>query len=310
VSWLEALFQTWQAFSTVGYGNAPANTSLGKIQTMIFSTIGIFLLGAVFSLFMDVKEHFSTRRRVGLAKNKYKDFVLIVNFNLKNVLRIIEEYRVVDLDIPFCIVDENLDELPLAVKLVPKMWFVKGHILSESTYDLANIMKAKIAIVLPTDTTVQGDYTTKAVVDFLDNLNPQCRIIYLLNDYKNRKLFKENGKVSILRSSWVYLLVQECTDRYSSRVIEQITTNKHGENTITVQPDYFIDRTWKSLVLHALNSEWKITPLALIRNSKILAPPENDMVFCKNDYISIVAYLGFDWKAFEQYAQHTDLTTV
>lgn len=301
VTWVDATFQSWQTFSTVGYGDGPAKTEIGKITTMVIGTIGIFALGVVFSLYGDMREHFRSRRLTGMSKNKDKDFIMIVGFHEESVLEAIEELRLADPNIKFCIVDENVDELPISIRVLPNIFFIKGHLLGNDTYDRANLKCAKVCIVLPKDNTILGDCTTKAVTEFIEELRPDIRMIYLLNNANNRKLFKENGKVSILRSSWVKLLSQECTDRYSSRVIEQVTTNKHGENIATVKPKHYVGAQWLDLAIDAASYDKSFTPIALIRDGKVQAPPHRNLVLKENDLISIIKTEEFDWEEFDSY---------
>ena len=58
VSWEESIWQAWQTFTTVGYGNAPAATTAGRVVTMLISTLGIAFLGALFSAAFDYKQYF------------------------------------------------------------------------------------------------------------------------------------------------------------------------------------------------------------------------------------------------------------
>ena len=80
VTWNESLWQTWQTFTTVGYGNRPAETLGGRWTSVFFGTMGIAFLGVIISQAFDLKEDRRERRRLGMMENPIKDGVVIINY--------------------------------------------------------------------------------------------------------------------------------------------------------------------------------------------------------------------------------------
>ena len=80
VSWQEAVWQVWQTATTVGFGNRPAETLLGRIATMFFGLIDIAILGAMIGAIFDEREDRRARRRSGLMKNPHKDGYVLFNY--------------------------------------------------------------------------------------------------------------------------------------------------------------------------------------------------------------------------------------
>ncbi len=135
VGWEESIWQAWQTFTTVGYGNAPATTTLGRIITMILSTLGIAFVGALFAAAFDFKTSIVEKRKNGLMNNPHKNGYVIFNFPRANVAsRLIEEWRMVEPKVPICIVDSQLEELPKSIAMFPNVHYVNGNTLDRTTY--------------------------------------------------------------------------------------------------------------------------------------------------------------------------------
>jgi len=311
VTWNESWWQTWQTFTTVGYGNKPAETISGRWTTMLFATIGIALLGAVFSAVIDLKQYLIQRRISGFMKNKFKDGYVIFNFpGEQQALRLINELRTVEPEAKICFVDENLESLPNSINTLENVCYIRGNSIHRDTYERANIQQNSTIIVFPIDTnSSNSDGTTKTIIDLvLDYCNNRIRIeffsnkirvLYVLVDQNNRWMFRKEA-IPILRNFWILALVQECQDPYTSSIMENILSNSMGENIRTVRPNKIVNWMWQGFLSEIVRCKLDIKVLALIRRDTVIIFPEYNTQIFATDLISIVAKNDCDWEEIER----------
>jgi voltage-gated potassium channel len=300
--WFESFWQTWQTFTTVGYGNRPAVTNYGRLTSVLFATLGIAILGAVFSAAIEVKNHYQERKRLGSMKNPYKNAYIIINFpGERQSLRIINELRTTEKNIAFCFVDESLLSLPESISKLSNIHFVSGNTLEKNTYKEANVLNNKTIIIYPKDDmSPSSDGTSKILVDLVSTFKAEeTRILYVLVDPKNQWMFPKHA-VSILKNFWILALVQECQDPFTSIIAESLLSNTKSEIPITVKPKEIIGLSWEKFIINCAKYDAQINPLALIRHNSItLCPPKNTIIK-KNDLISIIANKNLNWKKLEK----------
>ena len=307
VSVEEAFWQSWQTLTTVGYGNRPAETTTGRWFTMLLSTLGIAVLGALFSAIFDYRQHIVEKKRLGLMKNPFKDGYVIFNFpgeyQMVNFLR---ELRSVEENVGICIVDNKIEELPQRVAVLPNIHFVKGNTLSKSTYEQAAIKDNKAVIIFPIEPNVpDSDGATKTVVDLVFRFvqGSSVRILHLLVDPSNAWMFEDTKSTQVLESFELFAIVQECQDIYSAGIIERLMLNTKGANPKSFQPDRVVGMTWgemsEKILAVSKTTGIRCNPFALIRNGQPDACPKLDTIIEKSDYISVIAFNGFSWKEFE-----------
>ena len=131
---MESIWHAWQTFTTVGYGDDPPKTTWGRIYAILVSTGGIAIVGAVFSAAFDYSHFLTDLKRSGYMKNPYADGYVIFNFPDTNLLlSFIRELRNVEPNVPICLVDNRIEELPKPLAVLPKLHFIRGNTLSEDT---------------------------------------------------------------------------------------------------------------------------------------------------------------------------------
>ena len=79
VSWVEGLWQAWQTFTTVGYGNAPAASTGGRLFTILVGTVGIGTLAIIIAAGSDLRQYFKERKRLGFMRVNTEHY-LIINY--------------------------------------------------------------------------------------------------------------------------------------------------------------------------------------------------------------------------------------
>ncbi len=307
VNWEEAIWQAWQTFTTVGYGNQPAVTTWGRIVTMLISTLGIAFLGALFSAAFNYKLYQKTQKRLGYMKNHLKNGYVIFNYPGEHTLyQFIKQLRVVEQNIGVCLVDDNIGELPEMIAQLPKVHFMKGSILSKSTFERAQLHHNKAIIIFPVDAVNSAsDGATKTTVELVKKfVGNRIRIIHLLVSEENNWMFEGLDTTEVLSNLGILALVQECHDRFSSPIIKQLLSNTEGANPKTVQVQKIIGWTWAELLIASLSvSKKKDMPcniFSLVRRGQANNCPHPDTVLEAGDMLSIIVDHNFSWEIFEK----------
>lgn len=307
VGWEEAIWQTWQTFTTVGYGNAPATTSGGRWTTMFWGTLGIALLPLIISGVIENKMERINRRKFGMDDNPIRDGIVIFNFSSADQVRgLILQIQYAREDMGFCIIDERIDELPPSVANLNHVEFLKGQCLRESTYKRAHLDKNNTAIIFPKEPGhSSSDGLTRLIIDQVSKfMNGNGKIIYMVVDSENDHLFEDCPGVSIYEAFEIYAIAQEITDPFSSELIEKLLLNTYGANPKTLTPTKTIGWNWSEFQLGAIQLGTKqgvsVNPLGLIKDSKTYSCPAWNTKIEAGDLISMISYDDFNWKRFEK----------
>lgn len=317
VSWGEALWQAWQTFTTVGYGNHPAITVWGRVITMVLSTIGIAVLGGVFSAAFDYRNYLIEKRELGLMKNPFKDGYVMFNFpELYQGANFIHELRTVERHVGICIVDNEMEKLPESIAILPNIHFIKGSTLDKNTYQRAGITSNKAVIIFPSEASMaESDGITKTIVDLVTKFvlsEEKCttRIVHILADPRNAWMFQDAYSTQVSERFELLAVVQELQDQYSAEIVETLLSNTRGANLKTVFPTVIIGWTWEKLTRKCIEvsktTKIHCNPLALIKNGENDACPFWDTVIEEGDCISIIAFNDFKWKKFEKALAQAD----
>lgn len=316
ISWNEALWQTWQTATTVGYGNKPPETVFGRIATAIFGTLNIFMLGVLFGKASEFRQEQRDRRRYGYMENKKPNSYVIINFpDEYRLITFIKEVRAVDPNSHFCIIDNNITEIPPSIEVFGDIHFIRGSLLKKETFKQANIDKSKVIVVFPSDfNDPDSDGKTITVINLLENLvTPKTTIMHVLIDPDNAWLFEHSRSIQVLEQLEILALVQECSDPYSSAIIEHILRNTK-DNTKTVIPKKIIGWTWSDFTKKVAdfnngNPDQNINPIGIIRKTdktiEIFANPSNSLIIKKDDLINVIASNQLDWSEYEKNLIHS-----
>lgn len=239
-------------------------------------------------------------------KNPHKDGYVIFNFpGVTKFQSFVREIRHIEDNVGICVVDGRIEELPPSVSMVPDVHFIKGSILSKDTYHMAGLRENKAVIVFPINPSVSdSDSSTKTIVDLVARFAPDTRIIHVIVDPQNSWLFKNSSSTQIFEGLDVLAVVQECQDKYSAEIVEDILLNTQGVHPKTIQPDLVIGWTWYKFMERAIKvgkeMEVQVNPIAIIKNGQIHTCPTFDTVIEKEDLISIITNIEFKWAEFEK----------
>ena len=304
ISWIESAWQVWQTITTVGYGNAPAVKPFGRVWTMIYGTIGIMTLPILFTYIFNVIQHIRQEIMEGNVQNPHKDGYIIINYNESMVKKFIEEIRTKEKDVPICIVDNTLSMLPNFISKQGNIWFVKGGGLEKNSYEMSAMANNKTVIVLPKDNNSDSDGTTKAIISNVLHYVPEStKVIHVLVDQQNSWMFDGYRSVQVLGDIEILAIVQDCQDKFSAIITEELLMNTKGANPHTVQLTQIKNMTWEEFNTKARKKSKelgiRINVWALIQDNKPDSCPDPVTILQKGDYISIISNNGFDWNRLE-----------
>jgi len=301
-----SVYNSLQTVSTVGYGDNPASTSMGKLVTAIFG----FIVG--FALFANTLEKFIVYRSAqrslkeeGFMPNAKENGYIILNFpGERYALTYINNIRYLEPEIPICIVDEGIEKLPKSIMNL-KIEFVRGSLLRKETYIKAKMDKSKAVIVFPESENSDCDGMTKSIVELVSRFvdTSRTRVLYLLINYENKWLFDNIPATAILEDNEIHLMVQECQDPNSAEVVQTLIRNTEGAIQKSVLPKKIIGWTWSQFKIQSQEVAEKngieVASLALISDGDVNLLPSIDTQIKEGDYINLIVKLGFDWKQFE-----------
>ncbi len=310
-SWDEAFWQMWQTTTTVGYGNAPAETIWGRIVTIIAGTMGIALLGVVISGAFELKQYLAELRRYGMKENPFKDGYVIINFpGAENFRILVREIRSIEPDVGICVVDSKLEELPPLIGAeMQKIHFVRGNALNKNTCKMANLTENKAVLIFPLDPHApDSDGTTLAITNLVaHHTSEKTRIIPMLVSPENEELFQTTGtrNLSVVwKNMDILALVQECQDEYSAEIIADLLANSKGANPRTVKPTAIVGWTWAEFMGKCIavggNGGDRVNPFAIVKpDGNCDSCPDFNYKIQQGDRLSVIAYPGFEWASFE-----------
>lgn len=301
-----SVYNSLQTVSTVGYGDNPATTSIGKVVTAVFGFIlGLGLFANTLDKFIAYRSTQRTLKEEGFMPNPDENGYIILNFpGERNALTYIENIRYIEPKIPICIVDEGIESLPKSITN-HKIDFVRGSLLRKETYINAKLDRAKAVIVFPESENPDCDGMTKSIVDLVTRFvdTSRTRVLYLLINYENRWLFDNIPATAILEDNEIHLMVQECQDPKSAEVIQTLIRNTEGAIQKSVVPERIIGWTWSQFKIKSQEVAEKkgieVATLALISGGDVNLLPSVDTRINKGDYINLVVKSGFDWNRFE-----------
>lgn len=315
--WGEAAWQMWQTTTTIGYGNAPAQTCIGRWLVAILGTTSLALLPSIIAAVFDIVNDKKTKRRIGLLDNPYEDACVVFNLPETTLFKMFaQELRLAQKDIPICIVDNRIEELPPSIAAMHNVHFIRGSLLDQSTYIRAKIKKNKAIFIFPLDDdNPDSDGTTRSIIDCVEEfVGNNTRILYVLVSEANAWMFEHfKNATAIHESLRMRTLVHEFQGPFTAITIQTLLSNKKGANPATVAPKYCVGWSWKELqdrtihVSHELDTQ--VNLFALIRNGEPELCPDTHEQIKQGDLLSIICHKGFDWAEFEK-AMFDDATAL
>lgn len=303
VTWGESLWQTWQTFTTVGYGNRPAESWLGRLNSMVFSTLGIAVMGTLFAAAFDMKIYFSNLKRYGQMSNPFKNGYVVVHYpGADNFATFVNEIRSIEPNVGICLLDPNLEELPPRLTHFNRLHLVRASCTDRASFEKAGLRHNKTVLVFSPRIGQSGaDAMTKTVVSLISQFleDSETRLIHMLEDTQNDWMFKQERSVQIIEDLNILAAVQECSDPFSSQMVESMLRNTEGPSIKTVPASKFAHWSWhqfcQSLLTYGEKTGRCVTPLGLIRDNHALASPTPSESIQPSDFCALIFANDLDW---------------
>jgi len=302
----DCVWMVWQTITTVGYGDIPPKSMVGRYGIMVTGLIAILLITYVVSALVEYREALSERRRMGMDTNEEKGSTLLVCCRDEEEMEtFIRELRCVKPAAPICIVDDQMKELPPRIAhLVPRIGFVRGSIISPETYKRAGIASSAQVVIFPHQPGVDAsDATSQTMVSLAERMAPDVPIIHFLVNSANEGLFEGSRSMGVSKNLPILAAIQECQDPYSAHIFETLMSNTRGANPTTFHPEQTVGWTWGQFVETSFQVsralKVPVNPLALIQNGKSEPCPEMDCVIEPGNSLSLIVHRGFDYPKFE-----------
>jgi len=306
-----AMWWGMSTLTTVGYGDIVPITFWGKALAMVISLIGIAMfalpVGVLGAGFVEEREEVETRRRTGQMENPYTNGYVLFNYPGDACFdAFVEEIRHIESDVPICIVDDTLYELPPTAANCAHVHFVRGSTLDRRIYDRARLRDNNVVIVFPTEASVpESDGTTRTVVDLVSRyVGDETRILHVLVSTENAWMFEDMDSTAVMEYLQMLALVQECQDPHSSSIVQHLLLNTAGGNPNTVSPRATVGWSWAEFgrfcMEAAEQSNVRVNPLAIVKDDgPLVCPPPSERIQ-QGDRLSIIAMPGLEWEPFEQ----------
>lgn len=281
LTWYDACWWTIVTMATVGYGDLFPQTTAGRFLVGVPAMfLGVGFLGFIISQVTTVLVESRSRRRRGMARKRYVDHILIINCPQPDiVVRLAEELR---LDSAtrrqsLVLVDDQLDEIPDELDAAG-IQFVRGNPATEETLSRAGLTRARQVIVLNRDPSdPRSDDRTLSVVLMVEHLHPDVRTVAQVADPGMVRRLEIAGCDSVLsmQELTTSLLVQELQNPGMRRIVEELTSNRIGQNLFIVPASpALLGRSWAEAAGWGANRQ--MVPLGLMREKRIMlnCPPE------------------------------------
>ena len=305
-SFNDCVWMVWQTITTVGYGDIPPKSQIGRYGIMITGLIAILLITYVVSALVDYREALSQRRKMGMDTNEEKGSTLLICCrDEEEIDTFIRELRCVKPGAYVCIVDDQMKELPpRIVHLVPRVGFVRGSIISPETYVRAGIATSAQVVIFPHQPGVDAsDATSQTMVSLAERMAPHVPIIHFLVNSANEGLFEGSRSIGVSKNLPILAAIQECQDPCSAQIFESLMSNSRGANPTTFYPEQIVGWTWGKFVETAFQVSRALriplNPLALIQNGKSEPCPDMECVIEQGNSLSLIVHRKFDYRLFE-----------
>jgi hypothetical protein len=307
-SFIDALWLVWQTTTTVGYGDIPPKSTFARIITMVLLTGAIITLSAFIGASIELYNYNKERRRFGLKKNKQKNGIIIISFpGEKKIEYYIQQIRHDEPNIPICIVDSQIEELPNSLTIsFSDLHFIKGDLLRFETFEKAALESAaRIMIFAPKNKSSETDAITSNIVrlveQYLERKNAKPHIAHYQISAENSPLFEGLRSSAIFGGVTVLMAVQESRDPGTATFFETLLRNDKGANPYSIKTKHFIGTNWSDFMQKCLigNKDVNCQPLGIINGKEVFDLLSANYIIKADDTIIVSAKRGFCWDDFE-----------
>jgi voltage-gated potassium channel len=229
-SLFDALWWVMTTVTTVGYGDFYPVSKAGRIFAMFLYIFGIGILGVVIGKIVDSFATIKKLKEEGKLKYTGVDHIVIFGWSKKSKIAI-EEIINSDKKIEIVIIDQ----LPREPYDHDRVIYIQGDPSVDSTLMMANLKKAKAAIVFADDTidnSVLVDGKSLLFVSAVENFAPDVyTVVEILREEHTKNFQHVNVDEFVLSHQMISrLLVQSTLQNGISDVISQLLSRSIGDD--------------------------------------------------------------------------------
>ena len=182
-----SLYWALITMTTVGYGDVPPESAIGKVVSVVLACFGVLLYGYLVAIIMTVVMDVSFSDVMGMNKCRYKNHFVLCGWTPISEVVLVE---LLTAKHDVAVITETQDDLPNI-----RRWEEKGKVFAiygdpskSEILKQTNVMNARV-IVLCTDDDSKNLITTQNVKE----LNPNARIIVKTSRAELKKTLKVAG---------------------------------------------------------------------------------------------------------------------
>ncbi len=237
----DALWLSLTTVTTVGYGDLSANTTAGRLSTLVLLYgIGISLLAQIVSEFLEFKINVREKKSNGSWRWHMQDHLIIINTPNDNTMdyltRLVRQIRIspeLD-DIPIQILTRKFDTgLPVSLTDQGVVHFL-GVAENNANLMATDISRAKYVILLARDASNSvSDSMTLDVLMRIRELGTQAYVVAEVTQDENRQRMIDVGADAVIRPVRAY-------PEFSVRSLVAPGTERVLENLFTHEDDHMV----------------------------------------------------------------------
>ena len=310
----DSFWLSFTTITTVGYGDYSASTVGGRIATMVLLYgVGLSTFPYVITQIVDTTVERHNERRHGLidCRDLVENHIIIVNYPSElKVSAIIEQLSSdkVTAHRPLVILADNVDELNFNRSDV---YFVRGAILEEDSWQRANIERAYAALILaPRLEEHTADAITASTVSLIETLKPGIRTIAECAGVQHLAVFRSFRCDAVIPTNNIAakVLAQEVRDRGLADAVRELLTEAQGSELYSeaIEIDGINFGELQSLLLK-LKAE--VILVGLLKNNQHMINPPLDLQIERTDRLILISNRRSDWEQIHEQLLSVKRTT-
>ncbi len=189
---VDAIWWAIVTATTVGYGDFYPVSLGGRLLAILLMFLGIGLFGGITATITELFIKIEKRRELGQLSAEYEGHIIICGWCGKT-MEIISQILNEDLRNKQIVLIADLERDPFPDNNL--IHFIRGEIDDKAILEMANVNKAKTAIVLNED---NNDATTVLSALTINSLNPALYLIAEISKEENRRHLENSGVDEII----------------------------------------------------------------------------------------------------------------